>query len=707
MRVLGLMLTLSGIMLASITASDASIRAEAGFADSVMQNRPSEQPAWPSGAAGTLASTSSFTVYLPLVADPCRLPADMPLNSAVTREEALLFAGPGNLDYESITSLNACTTVSVQAIYGHFLKVEVPVAGETKIGFVHESSLFSIPANLPTLDLDEVPWRKQDLINHFLLQPDVFVQGNDLVVDNSSHDYYNDDLPISVALDLGFKLSFQLSGDSDQYASVKLADKQYSNASDWWRDIQRVDFATYNHQLKIDLRDGLSELSSTTIELGVADSQLLNVTFLDPFGKVFVVADQNNQEIQRVDVTSLTEVSLPQGLFPDRIAYFGRVAPPHTQLTIKSLALQLAPSGVWEEPPIVGREPTLRHLAEAKNISIGTEYGWQSMRNPKYWQTMFGVYNTAILSNFSSTTFWRSRGDYDFVPLDRIVDWVVRNGFRARASHLLWGEYHTIPDWLLNGNFSRDEYIQILHEHISTVVGHYKGRVTEWSIANEVASRSFQPGSDFWADKIGADYVEMAFRWAREADPTGTLIFNDNDNHSLTDPTIGAVASKMLDMLSGLKGKGVPIDVVGMQMHLFLPWSSQTPPSKTDVISTMQQFANLGVQIYITEFDVNLHNITGTRDERWAFESQQYQEMVAACLESGVCRSFATWGISDADSWLTCSEGWWCLNFPDTEPLMFDGNYQPKPAYYAVYDSFASSVSPHSLASGRSGVSGR
>ncbi len=629
--------------------------------------------------------TPVYTLFLP-IAGACTTSAGLSPGDTVVKRDVSLYAGPGNIGYDIVARLTECMPVTATAVYGDFVAVSAQIGGQAQSGFVHKSFLFAVPAGLRVLGQSDVLWQNQDIANHFALTPDVYRQGDGVVVDNTSHDYYNDDLPLSVTLNSAFKLTFKLSSAGLQYGSVKLMDQPNNGTGDWWRGIRRIDFSTYNGRLQVDVRDGIALTTTTTIWLNAPDRQVVTVTFLDPQGKVFVITDQNNYELLRMDVTQMTSVSLPLGLFPEHSAYFGRVAAPFDTLTIQSLSLHLTPSGMWQTPRQVLIEPTARYLAEARGLSLGTEFSRWKMRDSAYWDTMFGVFDTAILSDFSSNTFWRGRGDYAFAPLDRIVDWAIGNGLRVRASHLVWGavESNAIPGWLLNGQFSRDDYIQILHEHVDTVASHFKGRVTEWSIANEATSRSFWAGADFWGTKIGPEYIEMAFRWAREADPTGILIFNDDNNQSLFDPSTQPVASKMLSTVLELKAKGVPIDVVGMQMHLLLPWNSQTPPVKTDVIQTMHEFAKLGVVIYITEFDVNLQNITGTRDERWDFEAQRYSDMVGACIESGVCKSFATWGISDADSWLTCAESW-CVNLPNADPLMFDKTYMPKPAYFSVY----------------------
>jgi endo-1,4-beta-xylanase len=412
------------------------------------------------------------------------------------------------------------------------------------------------------------------------------------------------------------------------------------------------------------------------------------VTFAQPSGKTLIVGDENHRTIETIDVTKLGGTKLADGLFPEGRLHLGSVTSPKSKLTIGSLIVQKAPSGKWDDIPAATNQPTLRQLGKRHGISLGTEVEYRRLRDSRYWQIMRDEFDTAILSEFGGKEFWRGRGDYDFESLDNIVDWMIGNGWRIRASHLVWGAPQFLPDWLVKSRYSRDEYRQILKDHVQTLVGRYQGKVSEWSIANEASSRSLHSGADLWADKIGPEYIEMAFRWAREADPNATLIFNDDNNQSPQDLKSRQIVTQMYDTVKELKSKGVPIDGVGMQMHLLLPWNSQLLPKKHDVITTMRMFADLGVKIYITEFDVNLHSIQGSKEFRWDFEAKLYRDMAEACVESGVCQSFSTWGISDATSWITCTE-WWCVKLPDADPLMFDRDLQPKPAYYAVRDALS------------------
>lgn len=587
-----------------------------------------------------------------------------------------------------MTSLKAGTQVYVLGTFKDFVQVELSNADSSLTGFVAQTTIGSTSEDVAELDVRRFTWLPMDLATYFF-DASISLRGQDLVLNNAGYNGYYDYQGPPFALDSGLRITVKIQTSDHQFGSLKFQDRPNVQSGDWWKGIRRLDLATDGFRLYLDVHDGTEE-AGTVISLRIPDAQAVTLTFPDPYGKFFTVSDQQGRQIQRVDVTSLSS-SLSQGLFPEKKVYIGCVASPHSQLTISSLSAEKAPSGEWSASSPQG--PTgLRRLSKQRGITMGTELSWWSLRNPAYRNIMVKDFDVAILSDFSSQEFWRGRGQYNYEYLDNIVDWTLHSGWRVRASHLVWGavESKAIPEWLLKGQYSRDEYIQILQKHVKTVVGHYKGRVTEWSIANEAISRSFcDSGCDFWNDKIGPEYIEIAFRAAKEADPDSILIFNDFNNESARDAETRRVIDKMLITVRDLRAREVPIDVVGMQMHLLLPWSSQTPPTKEDVLKTMQQFGALGVDVYVTELDMNLHGRQGSQQERWEFEAALYHDMMAACLESGVCKSFATWGLSDANSWLTCTDGWWCVKLEDADPLMFDKEYRPKPAYNAVYDALA------------------
>jgi len=265
-----------------------------------------------------------------------------------------------------------------------------------------------------------------------------------------------------------------------------------------------------------------------------------------------------------------------------------------------------------------------------------------------------------------------SPSSYNFQQMDQVVSFAQTNHMAIQAHHLVWGEEKWLPDWLKNGHYSKQQLLTIIQQHISTVGGRYKGRIAEWSVVNEAFSRSQHVYGlhDWWTDHIGdQSYIDDAFVWAHQADPQAKLILNDFGNESI-DP----ISNAMYDYIKAAKARGVPIDGIGMQMHL----DGTHPPRKSDVIANMRRFAAIGVQTYVTEFDVNMNDVQGTENYKRQLEADIYYNMVRACIESNACHSFSILGITDKETWYNY------LNIRNAEPLPFDRLYKPKPAYYSL-----------------------
>ncbi len=111
-----------------------------------------------------------------------------------------------------------------------------------------------------------------------------------------------------------------------------------------------------------------------------------------------------------------------------------------------------------------------------------------------------------------------------------------------------------------------------------------------------------------------------------------------------------------------------------MQMHL----DGGHPPTKDEVISNMKRFADLGLEIYVTEFDVNMNDVKADPKDKNEIQGNIYYEMMLACIESKVCKQFAYLGITDAETWYNH------IGLKDPRPLMFDEKYRPKQAYHSV-----------------------
>ncbi|WP_222836752.1 endo-1,4-beta-xylanase [Cellulomonas flavigena] len=253
------------------------------------------------------------------------------------------------------------------------------------------------------------------------------------------------------------------------------------------------------------------------------------------------------------------------------------------------------------------------------------------------------------------------RGRFTFDAGDRAVDWARARGTQVRGRTLLW--HAGQPGWLagLAGSALREAML----EHVTRVVEHYRGEVHSWDVVSEafVDGTGARRASNF--QRTGDDWIEAAFRAARAADPGARLCYNDYH----TDDLRHAKTQAVLAMVADLRARGVPIDCVGLESH-FGPHT----PVPEDYRATLEAFTALGVEVQITELDVE-----GSGD----VQAADYARVVSACLAVQRCTGITVWGVRDVDSWR-----------PGGTPLLFDRAGAPKPAYHAVLAVLTAGVPP-------------
>ena len=326
--------------------------------------------------------------------------------------------------------------------------------------------------------------------------------------------------------------------------------------------------------------------------------------------------------------------------------------------------------------------PTLRELADAAGLELGTQLTG-GVTGALY--DAAPLWKERVLADFNSVTvdwgiYWPDDveplpGEFDFSIADRQVAFAQANGLTIRGHALVYPSCaFCMRGWIVARPFSAGELTAILEAHVGQVVGHFRGQIREWVVVNE-PYRSPGRETDIFYQALGWDYVEIAFRAAREADPSARLIFNDTDNHTLE----GWTTPQTWRLVRRLKDLGL-IDGVGLQMHL----DGSAPPAKEALIAAMRSYA---LPVYITEFDVNMTHVGGAQSDREALQAAVYRDMLEACLESGVCKSFTVWGIGDKYSWLEAYQ-----SLPNADPTLYDDRLEPKPAYFAVYDALLQHV---------------
>ncbi|MEM9543399.1 MAG: endo-1,4-beta-xylanase [Cyanobacteria bacterium P01_E01_bin.42] len=313
--------------------------------------------------------------------------------------------------------------------------------------------------------------------------------------------------------------------------------------------------------------------------------------------------------------------------------------------------------------------PALRILASDRDFNIGAAVNVGALRDStRYREILAREFNIITAENTMKFKPLRPQRDrFDFTASDRFVAFAQTHQMKIRGHALVW---HTaLPVWLTEGDWSREEAIAILENHIKTVVGRYRGRIVAWDVINEAIDDDGTFRDTFWSRAIGPEYIEIAFRTAREADPEALLFYNDFGAEEW-----GSKAEAIYQLVRSLQAKNIPIDGVGVQMHV----SVESPLDPQKVAENMRRLAALGLRVDITEMDVRLKK--PAREEDRERQAEIYQEMLEVCLAAENCNTFVTWGFSDRYSWVSgIFKGW-------GEALPFDSDYQPKPAYYGLQD---------------------
>ncbi len=347
---------------------------------------------------------------------------------------------------------------------------------------------------------------------------------------------------------------------------------------------------------------------------------------------------------------------------------------------------------------------TLREYANALGIEFG---GSQAIGYFQDWQPEHSKMKPFFLENFnlfqegwsglwknSNYSFRPSKTEFDFSQLDLFANFVKSNNLRSSIFHLVWGSKSQLPEWLLKGNFTETELLEILENHISTFVGRYQGKFNEYSVVNEILENPFAKGNAFWYDHLdkNLDWVKKCFQWANQADPNAVLLLNDfgiefPDYYIYNRNRDGFNFNLIRDM----KDSGTPVHGIGFQMHLnayknFYP-ETDLSPLMDGLYKNIKKYQDLGVDVHITEFDLVLAGLKQlTMDEKYTLQAKVYGGILDTCLSAGV-KSFTLFNLIDRLSWLDEQGG---ENPPysgkDADPCAWDDNYQPKPAYYAMMD---------------------
>jgi endo-1,4-beta-xylanase len=324
--------------------------------------------------------------------------------------------------------------------------------------------------------------------------------------------------------------------------------------------------------------------------------------------------------------------------------------------------------------PAPGAAQALRQAADRAGVLIGTAVRPERLSEAAYAATLAREFNLLEPEDALKWEVIRARkGSFNFAPADQAVGFAMAHGMKVRGHTLVWGRHN--PDWLPDSAYTPAQLSALLEEHIAAVAGRYRGKVFAWDVVNEAFDEAGALRGSIWYDQPGigfagkgAAYMEQAFRWARAADPEALLFLNEAEGE-----TVNAKSDAIFAMVQDFRARHVPIDGIGLQMHL-----AGLNPDVASLSANIARFTALGMEVHITEMDVALPLDPGggVSEAALARQAQVYRDVANACLAHRGCRVIQTWGFTDKYSWIgSSSRGRKGFALP------FDRTYQPKPAW--------------------------
>ena len=324
---------------------------------------------------------------------------------------------------------------------------------------------------------------------------------------------------------------------------------------------------------------------------------------------------------------------------------------------------------------------TLRYFAEKCGKKIGVAIPlWRidvNNENLVETATVSHNFNMVVAENeMKVDAIQPNRGEFNFYAGDCLVSLAERHDMEVRGHTLVW--HKQLPAWISsNGikndhNYTREELLQILNEHVTTVVTHFKGHVDEWDVVNECLDddqsiirtnpTGYKLRESVWATVIGEDYIDSAFVYAHRADPDARLVLNDYGAEFQGK----AKTTAFYNLVRRLQKSGIPLDGVGFQCHLTV--GEEFDSTKFD--NNIKRYASLGLECTVTELDMSIPDLSAP--DAYERQAAEYAALVDVMMKYDHCRAVVVWGVKDDQSWRQGA------------PLLFNAAMEAKPAFFAL-----------------------
>lgn len=322
----------------------------------------------------------------------------------------------------------------------------------------------------------------------------------------------------------------------------------------------------------------------------------------------------------------------------------------------------------------------LRRLAGRNGISVGAAVRPDLFDRLHYTSVLAREFNLTTPENaMKADEYQLAPGEFNLPPIIEYINLSVLRNMTMIGSPLVW--HDALAPWMIQQrNESPDPSLTvnaIMQQRIAGVMrpptetGELSlcSYISDWIVVNEPFEENGSYRQSFWYEALGPDYIKIALQVAHVMCPEARLFINDFSNEEAN-----AKSDALYELARNLLDEGYPIHGVGFQMHLAVGNNHDF----ADMAQNFQRFADLGLEIQITELDVRI--CQSLTDEVLEEQGRIYRESFSLCLNNAQCTAVTLWGISDAYSWIpTAFEGCGAA-------LLFDNEFNPKPAYFAVQE---------------------
>ncbi len=344
-------------------------------------------------------------------------------------------------------------------------------------------------------------------------------------------------------------------------------------------------------------------------------------------------------------------------------------------------------------PPATQQSPkpadaSLAALARAKGLGFGSAISFRQLGDVKYTGIVRAECGVIVAENAHKMYTIEPQPDvWNFAPGDAIAGFAADNHLGLRGHNLVWHHPRWLPAWVEQQSFaSAAEAEKLIGGYITRVAKHYAPQVYAWDVVNETidpATGALRETS--LSRAMGPKLIDFCFHAAKRAAPHARLAYNDYMIWGENDERHRA---GVLRLLERLRAGGVPIDALGVQSHLSAaPDDAFTPARQRAWRSFCDQVAAMGLEIYLTELDVNDGKLEGdvaARDAAVASVTKDYLDLMLSYPET---KDVLVWGLVDSQSWLQGQTP--RADGTPRRPTLYDADYQPKPMREAVAQALA------------------